>query len=86
MFLELLVSTKVGTRRASDLLFTRTAPLYIVAPNTDSLYMPEQRTRTVEILAKNEQQFNMQVISGVSHGFAVSPTLHFFAIASSNTD
>ena len=38
--------------------------------------MPEQRTRTVEILSKNEQKFNMQIISGVSHGFAVSLTTY----------
>jgi hypothetical protein len=34
--------------------------------------MPEQRARTVEILAENEQKFNMQIFSGVNHGFAVS--------------
>jgi len=34
--------------------------------------MPEQRARAVEILSNNEQKFNMQIISGVSHGFAVS--------------
>jgi hypothetical protein len=34
--------------------------------------MPEQRARTVEILALNKQKFNMQVVSDVGHGFAVS--------------
>jgi dienelactone hydrolase len=50
--------------------------LYIAAPNTDQLFMPEQRARAVEILAENEQKFNMQIFSGVSHGFAVSLAAH----------
>jgi dienelactone hydrolase len=54
--------------------------LYIAAPNTDQLFTPEQRARTVEILAENEQKFNMQIFSGVSHGFAVSLALYTHAM------
>lgn len=48
------------------------APLYIAAPSTDSLFMPGERARTVEVLTKGEKRFNMQIYSNVSHGFAVS--------------
>ncbi|CAD0025332.1 unnamed protein product, partial [Aureobasidium pullulans] len=46
------------------------APLYIAAPTTDSLFLPESRARTVEILTEGEKRFNLQVYSGVGHGFA----------------
>ena len=55
-------------------LNTGTAPLYIATPTTDQLFMPTQRARTIEILNNNDQKFNMQIFSGVSHGFAVSST------------
>lgn len=48
------------------------APLYIAAPSTDPLFLPDARARTVEILTQNEKNFNMQIFSNVTHGFAVS--------------
>ncbi|TIA47529.1 dienelactone hydrolase [Aureobasidium pullulans] len=51
------------------------APLYIAAPTTDSLFLPESRARTVKILTEGEKKFNMQVYSGVEHGFATRPDL-----------
>lgn len=77
MFLASTVS-RVIQLFASRPLSAIIAPLYIAAPNTDSLFMPEQRARTVETLSKSEQKFNMQIISGVSHGFAVSLTMSIY--------
>lgn len=73
MFVVSMVSRANGSFEIRS-LSTSAAPLYIAAPNTDSLFMPEQRARTVEILSQNKQQFNMHIDSGVSHGFAVSLT------------
>ncbi|CAD0111444.1 unnamed protein product, partial [Aureobasidium uvarum] len=41
----------------------------------DSLFQPEQRARTVEILTQGEKSFNMQIYSDVSHGFATRGNL-----------
>jgi len=71
MYLVSLVSKAIGLSGTSSRNII-IAPLYIAAPNTDSLFQPEQRARTIEILSNNDQKFNMEIISGVSHGFAVS--------------
>lgn len=47
-------------------------PIFFSVPNTDKLFMPEQRSRTVEILTSGKKRFNMQIFSDVGHGFAVS--------------
>ncbi|THX83462.1 dienelactone hydrolase [Aureobasidium pullulans] len=39
------------------------------------LFLPESRARTVEILTEGEKKFNMQVYSGVGHGFATRPDM-----------
>ncbi|EUC28987.1 hypothetical protein COCCADRAFT_107727 [Bipolaris zeicola 26-R-13] len=51
------------------------APLYIAAPSTDSLFLPDARARTVEILTQSEKNFNMQIFSNVTHGFATRGNL-----------
>ncbi|KAI4718767.1 dienelactone hydrolase [Aureobasidium sp. EXF-10727] len=51
------------------------APLYIAAPSADSLFQPEQRARTVEILTQGVKHFNMQIYSNVGHGFATRGNL-----------
>ncbi|KAI5270051.1 dienelactone hydrolase [Aureobasidium subglaciale] len=51
------------------------SPLYIAAPSVDSLFQPEQRSRTVDILTQNKKCFNMQIYAEVEHGFATRATL-----------
>ena len=48
------------------------APLFFSVPNTDTLFEPEAREKTVEILTSGEKSFNMQIFANVGHGFAVS--------------
>ncbi|KAB5518015.1 dienelactone hydrolase [Coniochaeta sp. 2T2.1] len=46
------------------------APVFFSVPNTDQLFPPQQRNRTVEILTTGKKRFNLQIFSGVGHGFA----------------
>ncbi|GKZ16494.1 hypothetical protein AbraIFM66951_000278 [Aspergillus brasiliensis] len=46
------------------------APILFSVPNIDSLFMPEQRRRAVEITTEGKKKFNMQIFSDVGHGFA----------------
>ncbi|KAL7911408.1 dienelactone hydrolase [Trichoderma velutinum] len=46
------------------------APVIWSVPNTDKLFAPEERSRTVEILTQGGKRFNMQIFSDVGHGFA----------------
>ncbi|KAL7946820.1 dienelactone hydrolase [Trichoderma barbatum] len=45
-------------------------PIFFSVPNTDKLFQPEQRARTIEILTSEKTRFNMQIFSDVGHGFA----------------
>jgi dienelactone hydrolase len=49
-----------------------TGPIAWAVPSTDKLFSPEARARVVEICTEKKQPFNMQIFSGVGHGFAVS--------------
>jgi hypothetical protein len=49
-----------------------TEPIFFSVPNTDTLFVPESRSRTIEILTERNKDFNMQIFSKVTHGFAVS--------------
>lgn len=46
------------------------APIFFSVPNTDKLFEPKERSRTVEILTEGGKQFNMQIFANVGHGFA----------------
>ncbi|KAJ5743423.1 hypothetical protein N7533_010525 [Penicillium manginii] len=46
------------------------APILFSVPVTDSLFMPEQRRRAVEIMTEGKKKYNMQIFSNVAHGFA----------------
>ncbi|EXJ83634.1 hypothetical protein A1O1_07258 [Capronia coronata CBS 617.96] len=46
------------------------APIFFSVPNTDALFVPESRSRTIEILTEANRDFNMQIFSKVGHGFA----------------
>lgn len=52
-----------------------TAPIFFSVPNTDTLFVPESRGRTIEILTEGKKDFNVQIFSKVTHGFAVSSPL-----------
>ncbi|KIV94431.1 hypothetical protein PV10_02198 [Exophiala mesophila] len=45
-------------------------PLFFSVPNTDQLFLPESRSRAIEIMTKRSKRFNMQIFSDVGHGFA----------------
>ncbi|KAH7399178.1 dienelactone hydrolase [Phaeosphaeria sp. MPI-PUGE-AT-0046c] len=51
------------------------APIYFSVLNTDKLFEPDARSRTVEILTKENKRFNMQIFSDVGHGFATRAQL-----------
>ncbi|RJE19137.1 Dienelactone hydrolase family [Aspergillus sclerotialis] len=51
-------------------VFNIDAPILFSVPNTDSLFMPEQRNRAVELMTNGKKRFNMQVFSDLGHGFA----------------
>lgn len=48
-----------------------TKPLLISAAQTDVMFATELRHKTEEILSKNSQRFQIDLFSGVVHGFAV---------------
>ncbi|GMM37371.1 hypothetical protein DASC09_046960 [Saccharomycopsis crataegensis] len=48
-----------------------TKPFMISAAQTDARFTPELRHKTEEILIKNNIRFQMDLFSGVSHGFAI---------------
>lgn len=52
-------------------------PFLLSVPNTDKLFAPSERNRTVEILTEGGKRFNLQIFANVGHGFAVnlSPSL-----------
>ncbi|KIW12749.1 hypothetical protein PV08_07935 [Exophiala spinifera] len=45
-------------------------PIFFSVPNTDTLFSPESRSRTIEILTERNKDFNLQIFSKVTHGFA----------------
>lgn len=49
------------------------APLLFSVPNTDDLFVPEARTRAIEIMTEHKKLFNMQIFQNVDHGFATQP-------------
>jgi len=54
-----------------DELAAITAPLSIAAAQTDSIFPADKRHRSEEILIKTGHPFQMNLYSGVEHGFAV---------------
>ncbi|KAI9724750.1 MAG: hypothetical protein M1812_000025 [Candelaria pacifica] len=52
-----------------------TKPLSIAAAETDSLFSPTQRHEAEEILAKTGKPYQVNLYSGVKHGFAVRADL-----------
>ncbi|RAH65003.1 dienelactone hydrolase [Aspergillus aculeatinus CBS 121060] len=46
------------------------APILLSVANIDGLFPAEQRSRAIEILTNEEKKFNIQIFSGVGHGFA----------------
>ncbi|KAH8699323.1 dienelactone hydrolase [Phaeosphaeriaceae sp. PMI808] len=51
------------------------APIFFSVPNTDALFAPKARRRTVDIMTSGEKPFNMQIFSNVGHGFATRANL-----------
>ncbi|RFU74887.1 dienelactone hydrolase [Trichoderma arundinaceum] len=51
-------------------VFSVEEPIFFSVPNTDKLFIPEQRSRTIEILTSGKKRFNIQIFSNVGHGFA----------------
>lgn len=54
-----------------DELEAITGPLAISAAETDSIFPAEKRHRSEEILKKTGQPYQINLFSGVEHGFAV---------------
>lgn len=48
-----------------------TKPLIISASSVDPLFTPELRQKAIDILTKNEADFELTIYLGVHHGFAV---------------
>ena len=48
-----------------------TGPLAIAAAETDSAFPPEKRHKSEDILKKTGQPYQINLYSGVTHGFAV---------------
>jgi dienelactone hydrolase len=48
-----------------------TGPLSIAAAETDSIFPPEKRHKTEELLQKTGQPYQIYLYSGVAHGFSV---------------
>jgi dienelactone hydrolase len=46
-------------------------PLSISAAETDQIFPVEKRHRSEEILVRNRQPYQINLFSGVAHGFAV---------------
>jgi dienelactone hydrolase len=55
-----------------DELAAITGPLSIAAAETDSIFPPEKRHKSEEILQKTGLPYQVTLFSGVSHGFAVN--------------
>ena len=70
MYLELKVAK--ANRRLGTPSDSVTAPIFFSVPNTDALFEPESRRKTVEIMTNKNKVFNMQIFQNVEHGFAVS--------------
>lgn len=51
-------------------------PVLFSCAETDSIFTPELRAATETILAKNKQRYQVDLFSGVSHGFAVRGDLN----------
>lgn len=54
-----------------DELAAITGPLAISAAETDSIFTAEKRHKSEEILKKTGQPYQINLFSGVEHGFAV---------------
>lgn len=48
-----------------------TGPLSIAAAETDQIFPPEKRHKSEEILKETGHHYQINLYSGVSHGFAV---------------
>lgn len=59
------------TNVEEDELAAITGPLSIAAAQTDPIFPTEKRHKSEEILIKTGQPFQINLYSGVSHGFAV---------------
>jgi dienelactone hydrolase len=74
MFSVSMVCEAAGRSLLFSLLLLKQdkAPLLFSVPNTDDLFVPEARTRAIEIMTQHKKLFNMQIFQNVDHGFAVS--------------
>lgn len=54
-----------------DELAAISGPLSIAAAETDAIFPAEKRHKSEEILAKTKQPYQVNLYSGVSHGFSV---------------
>lgn len=49
----------------------RVEPLFLSCAETDHTFNVESRRRAVDILIKRKQSYQVQLFSGVQHGFAL---------------
>lgn len=59
-----------------DELAALSGPLSIAAAETDAIFPPDKRHRSEEILLETKQPYQINLYSGVVHGFAVRGDVH----------
>lgn len=55
---------------------SRLEPLFLSCAETDHTFNVESRRRAVDILIQQKQPYQVQLFSGVQHGFALRGDMH----------